>query len=121
MSEVQYIKDNFPFMTSIIHNDERRIGIIQNMDGRFINYYDIASIPSEQLDHFIEMGSIWWNESNRKIPINIFLKEDMVRYKLYIKVIPINNSEFEFGPVVSLNDLISKRVKRKQISLKRAK
>lgn len=119
MTEAEYIKENFPFMTSIVHNDNRYVCIIQNIDEKFVSFYDVGEIPKEFLGDFIEMGNIWWDESNRKIPINIFLKDDMTKYRHFIKTIPLKNTEFEFGPMVSLSDLITKRVKRKQIPLNR--
>lgn len=106
-------------MTSIVHNDNRYVCIIQNIDEKFVSFYDVGEIPKEFLGDFIEMGNIWWDESNRKIPINIFLKDDMTKYRHFIKTIPLKNTEFEFGPMVSLSDLITKRVKRKQIPLNR--
>lgn len=69
---------------------------------------------------FLDMGETWWWESNRKIPINIFLKTEMQIFKPYIKTFNIKDVEVLFGPIVSLSEISEKRVKRKSIQLVRA-
>jgi hypothetical protein len=65
------------------------------------------------------MGEIWWWESNRKIPINIFLKKDMTQFKYSVKTFNAKDIELVFGPIVNLNDIVEKRIKRKSIQLVR--
>jgi hypothetical protein len=69
---------------------------------------------------FLEMGEIWWWESNRKIPINIFLKQEMQVFRPFIKTFNAKDIELVFGPIVNLSEIAEKRVKRKSIQLVRA-
>jgi hypothetical protein len=66
---------------------------------------------------FLEMGEIWWWESNRKIPINIFLKKEMIVFRPYIKTFNAKDVEIVFGPTVNLIEIAEKRVKRKSVQL----
>jgi hypothetical protein len=74
--------------------------------------------PSER-KFFLEMGETWWWESNRKIPINIFLKREMQAFRPFIKTFNSKDVELVFGPVVNLSEVAEKRVKRKSIQLVR--
>lgn len=67
----------------------------------------------------LELGEQWWWESNRKIPINIFLKNEMIVFRQYIKTLNSKDVEHIFGPMVNLNEIAEKRVKRKSIQLVR--
>lgn len=69
---------------------------------------------------FLELGEQWWWESNRKIPINIFLKGELNSYRRYIKTLNSKDIELVFGPIVNLNEIAEKRVKRKSIQLVRS-
>jgi hypothetical protein len=68
---------------------------------------------------FLTLGEAWWWESNRKIPINIFLKEEMILFRGYIKTFNSKDIEVMFGPTVNLGDIAEKRIKRKSIQLVR--
>jgi hypothetical protein len=82
--------------------------------------YDISVIRSdEDRKAFLELGEVWWWESNRKIPINIFLKQEMSVFRYSIKTFNSKDAEVIFGPVVNLSDIAEKRVKRKSIQLVR--
>jgi hypothetical protein len=74
---------------------------------------------SEYRALFLEMGEAWWWESNRKIPINIFLKKEMQLFKPFIKTFNAKDVELLFGPSVNLSEIAEKRVKRKSIQLVR--
>jgi hypothetical protein len=65
------------------------------------------------------MGEAWWWESNRKIPINIFLKTEMQLFRPFIKTFNAKDVELVFGPSVNLSEIAEKRVKRKSIQLVR--
>lgn len=111
---------NFPFITCIRIGDNEYVGIIINLDDNVVSLYNYADIRTEQEKHvFLEMGEVWWWESNRKIPINIFLKQEMANYRTYIKTFNSKDVEVIFGPTVNLGDIAEKRVKRKSIQLVR--
>lgn len=69
---------------------------------------------------FLEMGEVWWWESNRKIPINIFLKQEMQLFRYAIKTFNSKDADLVFGPTVNLSEIAEKRIKRKSIQLVRA-
>lgn len=96
------------------------LGIVINFDNHVTSIYDYASIRTEQeKNQFLELGEVWWWESNRKIPINIFLKQDMIVFRPYIKTFNSKDVEVVFGPTVNLGDIAEKRIKRKSIQLVR--
>jgi hypothetical protein len=69
---------------------------------------------------FLELGEIWWWESNRRIPINIFLKSEMQPFKPFIKTFNAKEASLMFGPAVNLSEIAEKRVKRRSIQLVRS-
>lgn len=110
----------FPFLTCIKSNDTEYIGIVLNFDTYVVSIYDFSCIRSEpEKQKFLELGDVWWWESNRKIPINIFLKKDMILFRDYIKTFNAKDIKVVFGPVVNLSEIAEKRVKRKSIQLVR--
>lgn len=112
---------NFPFMTCVRSNDIEYIGIIINFDDNVTSIYDFSIIRTEEEKAvFLEAGETWWWESNRKIPINIFLKQDMIPFRSYIKTFNSKDIEIVFGPIVNLSELAEKRIKRKSIQLVRS-
>ena len=112
---------NFPFITCIKTSDNEYVGIIVNFDDNVTSIYSYADIRSDlEKQTFLEMGEVWWWESNRKIPINIFLKNEMSNFRPYIKTFNSKDVEVVFGPVVNLSEIAEKRVKRKSIQLVRS-
>lgn len=94
------------------------MGIIINFDTYVVSVYDISMIKTdEDRKAFLEMGEVWWWESNRKIPINIFLKKEMQVFKPLIKTFNSKDVELIFGPSVNLSEIAEKRIKRKSIQL----
>ncbi len=116
--EQQEIQNKFPFLSCIIWNEQYHVCIIQNADDRIISYYAFDAIKQQSEKRlFLELGEIWWWESNRQLPINIFLRQEMEVFKPYLRTVNVKDSEIAFGPVTSLNDLFKKRIKRRQIQL----
>jgi hypothetical protein len=114
------LKKTFPFLTCIRNNDIEIVGIVINQNESVISIYDIGAIIDQtQRELLLELGEQWWWESNRKIPINIFLKNEMTAFRSYIKTLNSKDIEHIFGPIVNLNDIAEKRVKRKSIQLVR--
>jgi hypothetical protein len=112
---------NYPFISCIKSNETEYVGIIINLDNFVASIYDISSLHSEdQRKLFLEMGEVWWWESNRKIPINIFLKKEMQLFKYAIKTFNSKDVELVFGPTVNLGEIAEKRIKRKLIQLVRS-
>jgi len=111
-------KEKFPFLSGVWYRDTEYICIIQNSDDKLISFYDFNNIrtPAEK-ELFLHFGDEWWWASNRILPINIFIGKDMSHFRYCMRTIVRKDVEISFGPVTSLNDLIKKRIKRRQISL----
>lgn len=115
---IEKFKEHFPFLTFGRYVDEDYIGIVQHADNQFLNMYVYNLIQNEEKrKRFLELGDIWWWESNRSLPINIFLKEQFIMFKPYLKGFSRKDFDVVHGPITSLNDQINKRVKRKSIEL----
>jgi hypothetical protein len=120
MINLEEIKEKFPFLTGLKCQSHEYIGIIQNSDDRIISFYDYESIrtPEEKLI-FLESGETWWWESNRLLPINIFLQGQMQQFRYCMKTIVNKDIEIMFGSCTSLNNIMKKRIKKRQIQLVR--
>ena len=120
MTNKDDFQKNFPFITCIKTSGNEYVGIIVNLDDNVTSIYSYADIRSEnEKQAFLEMGEVWWWESNRKIPINIFLKNEMQAFRVYIKTFNSKDVRVVLGPVVNLMNLTLKRVKRKSVQLVR--
>jgi len=114
------LQEKFPFLSCIKHNDQEFVGIIINQDSSVTSMYDYSSCNNDKEKlKLLECGDSWWWESNRKIPINIFMKTEMEKFRPLIKTFNTKDIELVFGHMVRLNDIAEKRVKRKSIQLVR--
>jgi hypothetical protein len=114
-------QEKFPFISCVKSNDKEYVGIVINFDDYIASIYDLSMIIGEaERTLFLEMGEIWWWESNRKIPINIFLKSEMQVFRPFIKTFNSKDAELVFGPTVNLSEIAEKRIKRKSIQLVRS-
>jgi hypothetical protein len=96
------------------------VGIIINQDAQVTSIYDYSAIRTElEKSRFLELGEAWWWESNRQIPINIFLAKEIIQYRYVIRNFSTKDVKVLLGPCTSLNDIIVKRIKRKSITLVR--
>jgi len=112
------LSDLHPYITVCSYNNQDYVGIIQNRDDTVTTIYDYGAIVEPELKvRFLELGDIWWWESNRQIPINIFLKDEWTIFKNYTKTFNNKGLEILHGPIVSLSELSKKRSKRKSIIL----
>ena len=113
-------QENYPFITVLTHVNTEYVGIIINQDAQITSFYDYTAIKSEvEKAKLLELGEAWWWESNRQIPINIFLSKEIAWARYCIKNFHTKDVKIMFGPVTSLNDIIVKRIKRKSITLVR--
>ncbi len=120
MSTPVVFQTNYPFVSCIKSSDTEYVGIVINFDNFVTSIYDITSIRTDDERRiFLEMGEVWWWESNRKIPINIFLKKEMQVFRYAIKTFNSKDVELVFGPTVNLSEIAEKRIKRKSIQLVR--
>jgi hypothetical protein len=114
------LADKYPFITLCVYASTEYVGIIQNKDDAITTIYDFGSIQDIELKRqFLELANVWWWESNRSIPINIFLKADWDPFKVYLKTFVNKDLEVVHGPACSLVDMARKKSKRKSITLVR--
>jgi hypothetical protein len=120
MRITENLQENFPFISVITHVTQEYVGIIINQDAQVTSIYDYSSIRTEEEKaRFLELGEAWWWESNRQIPINIFLAKEIIDYRYVIRNFSTKDVKVLLGPCTSLNDIIVKRIKRKSITLVR--
>lgn len=121
--EENYIKtllEQYPFISYLTYGGNDYIGIIQNVDDIITTIYDFSVLKSEeQKTRFLELGDQWWWESNRLIPINVFLKADWAEFRLCLKTMNSKDVKIHIGPYVSLKEIAAKRSKRRSITLVR--
>jgi hypothetical protein len=114
------LADKYPFITLCTYAANEYVGIIQNRDDFITTIYDFGSIvEAEQKRLFLELANVWWWESNRSIPINIFLKHEWEPFRPYLRTFTNRDLEILHGPVCSLSEISRKKTKRKSITLVR--
>lgn len=114
----QKLTETHPFITVCSYAGQEFVGVVQNRDDSVTTFYDYGSIVETTLKRtFLELGDIWWWESNRLIPINLFLKEDWTVFKPYLKTFNNKSLVILHGPATSMNEISKKRIKRKSITL----
>ena len=112
------IEEKFPFLSVVTYGGSEYIGIINNQDAFITSMYIYTDLRSDDdKAKFVELGEVWWWESNRMIPINIFLQKDMDRFKYILMTMNSKDVKVSLGPTVNLNKLSVKRVKRKSVQL----
>ncbi len=114
------IRENFPFISVVHYGGIEYVGIIINQDQYVTSLYNYELLKTEEdRKIFLELGEAWWWESNRTIPINIFLKVEMEPYKYSVMTMNTKDVTIVFGPTINLHNISIKRVKRKVIQLVR--
>jgi hypothetical protein len=118
MTSPQTFQELHPFIACVKSNNIEYVGIVINFDDYVTSIYDISVIKTDdERRKFLELGEVWWWESNRKIPISIFLKQEMIPFRYAIKTFNSKDIELIFGPSVNLSEIAEKRIKRKSIQL----
>ena len=114
------LTDKYPFITLCVYASTEYVGIIENQDDIITTIYDFGNIQDIEIKRkFLEFANIWWWESNRSIPINIFLKSDWDMFKTCLRTFVNKDLEILHGPVCSLSEMSRKKSKRKSITLVR--
>jgi len=112
------ITEKYPFLSIVQYANVEHIGIIMNQDKILTTMYNFGNIESAELKKlFLELGETWWWESNRSIPINLFLRDEWVVFKGYKTIFNNKNLIILSGPCTSLSNISQKRSKRKSITL----
>ena len=114
------LADKYPFISLCVYATTEYVGIIQNQDEIVTTIYDFGSILDlEDKRRFLELANIWWWESNRSIPINIFLKTEWDPFRPTLRTFINKDLAVLHGPVCSLLEMARKKSKRKSITLVR--
>ena len=114
------IETKFPFLSIVQCGGNEYVGIINNQDNYVTSMYvytDLSSDESRQA--FLDLGEAWWFESNRTIPISIFLPKEFPAFRHCLMTMNTKDVKVTVGPVVNLGNLAVKRVKRKSVQLVR--
>jgi hypothetical protein len=114
------IQENFPFISVVNYGGNEYVGIIVNQDAYVTSMYVYTDLKSTvEKKKFLELGEVWWWESNRMIPINIFLRKEMDYFRYSLITMNTKDVKVTMGPCVNLNNLTIKRIKRKNVQLVR--
>ena len=106
------LAEKYPFITLCVYASTEYVGIIQNQDDAITTIYDFGAIQDIEIkQQFLELANVWWWESNRSIPINIFLKGEWDVFKPYLKTFTNKDLEILHGPVCSLSEMSRKKSK----------
>ena len=112
------LTQNHPFITVCSYANQDYVGIVQNRDDMVTTIYDYGAITDNLIkEKFLELGEIWWWESNRLIPINLFLKDEWLPFKPFIRTFNNKSLIVVHGPTCSMNELSKRRSKRRSITL----
>jgi len=63
------------------------------------------------------MGEEWWWQSNRSLPINLVIGPKFKKFSYCLRTYNVKDFEIIHGEAVSLQNIITKRIKRRQIQL----
>ncbi len=115
------ILERFPFLSYGKVGEDVYLGIIQNSDNQFISIYILDLIPTEEMRKvFLELGDRWWWESNRKLPINVFIKDPRFRqFRSSLRMFSAKDFELISGHKVSLAESMNRRIRKRQVTLVR--
>tara|TARA_B100001093_G_scaffold448126_1_gene453496 strand:+ start:64 stop:435 length:372 start_codon:yes stop_codon:yes gene_type:complete len=112
------IEENYPFISVVTYGGQEYVGIIVNQD-QFVTsmliYSKLRSVQEKKL--LLDLGETWWWESNRMIPINIFLRKEIDLIKYCQMSMNSKDVKIVLGPTVNIGNLSVKRVKRKNVQL----
>lgn len=114
------LNEQYPFISLVSHAGVEYVGVVQNRDDAVTTIYDFGSIiDSASKTRFLDMAATWWWESNRSIPINIFLRGELNQFREYLKTFANRDLEILHGPACSLRSISGRRAKRRSITLLR--
>ncbi len=114
------IEQKFPFLSVVAYGGNEYVGIIVNQDVTVTTMYLYTKLKtSAHKELLIELGEIWWWESNRMIPINIFLRKEIQDIGYSLMTMNTKDVKVIVGPCVNLNNLTIKRIKRKSVQVMR--
>ena len=116
----QNLLEDFPFLTLVAYGGNEYVGIIQNVDNQLASMYNFETIKNlADKKEFLDLGEEWWWGTNRLIPINIIFKSRWEKYRPTLISFSLKDFTVIHGPIVSLNNIVQRRSKRRNIQLVR--
>jgi len=117
ITKYQEFLEKYPFLTVISYANNEYVGIMQNIDTQIASMYVYNRLRDvEEKKLFLQLGEEWWWETNRRLPINIALMNRWP-FSYTSQSFSVKQMEILSGPEVRLSDNITKRIKRRSISL----
>ena len=114
------LTEKYPFITLCVYANVEYVGVVQNRDDAVTTIYDFGVILSqEDKMRYLDLATTWWWESNRSVPINIFLRGEWDPFRYTLRTFVNKDLEILLGPACSLLDISRKKAKRKSITLVR--
>ena len=112
------IEEKFPFISVVTYGQKEFVGIINNQDNFVTSMYVYTDLMDDaDKTAFMELGEAWWWESNRMIPISIFMRDEIAPFRYTIMTMNSKDVKITVGPTINLNNMAIKRVKRKSVQL----
>lgn len=118
MADHKEILDKFPFLSLCRTGEEEILGIIQNYTSTLasIYVYNVLTCTEDKAE-FLELGEEWWWQSNRSLPINLVIGPKFKKFSYSLRTYNVKDFDILHGEAVSLQNIITKRIKRRQIQL----
>jgi len=116
-------QEEFPFITGLEYGTKHGstkyyYGVVVNYDSTILTMYDLDKMPSAEIRaEFIKLSETWWWESNRQMPIDVFLHYELQPFRPFLTTIAMKDVDHLFGPMTTLQDMLKKRIKRRGIQL----
>ena len=88
-----------------------------NQTLKITGIYDFSKMSEEEKESLIKLGKYWWSESNRQIPINVFLFNDLLPFEKYMVNFKNQYIEEIKGHVVQLYKIIPTKIELKNKKL----
>lgn len=112
------ILEQFPFLSLCKAGEDEIVGIIQNYTSTVASVYVYNVLNcTEDKQEFLGFGEEWWWQSNRQLPINLVIGPKFKKFSYCLRTYNIKDFEILHGEPVSLQNIITKRIKRRQIQL----
>lgn len=108
----QYL-ERLPFLTYGRAHGEEYIGIMIVRSKAFTSMYVLNHVEAAELKReLITLGERWWWQSNRNIPISVYLNNELQKFQRCKRTFVTKDFDVIAGPIVSLTKLPTKRIKR---------
>ncbi len=114
------LTQKYPFISLVTYGDNEYVGIIQNSDSVVTSFYDYSKLKTkEEKQKFLTLAGDWWFETNRQVPIQIYLKSEWQPFKYVLLTFISKDVQVIVGPNTSLANLGRKKTKKRSITLVR--